>query len=528
MHPEHLHSGIDALDQAWAGLARGAAYLLYGRARTGRDLLTLHVARTGVACDEATVLVSARSARELAEQAEPLGFDVEAACAGGALRLLRLPESLLSRPSDDAIEAALEELLGLVREGAPDRLLFEDFTPFVRFREFPRFRQAVLDFLGALAETRTVTVLGLGEPANPQSREVVAFLRGQTAGAVRLTLDPEATGPGTRRLHLLPPPGAGEPERSVVWSLARLQRSGLAAAHALFADADAAARLYAGDSAAAPEAEPAFHVLTPAASSAERGPQEPDDARPGETGGAGQPGGPGEERQHEDAGVREAPIRFFDPHDPLGPEPEVEDPFAGFFGVRDLFARAHYVEGYVPLSSEPPDPRGPGGQPPPAQDPFTHVARPVTDTPWDRHPEEPHDPFADDHPADDRPAPGRSAFASAFAAAADRALEGEPFLLLALRPEPGQAVPFKVVASGLARAAGPADALLAEPERQRLALLMPGRTPEAAQGAFRHLKTALREAGVEGALRSVSALVLPNGEPFRSAEEFFALALDGE
>jgi hypothetical protein len=167
----------------------------------------------------------------------------------------------------------------------------------------------------------------------------------------------------------------------------------------------------------------------------------------------------------------------------------VEDPFAALHATADLFSRAHFVEG-----------QGPDAPPPPAN-------RPSPETPVEEAP------FV---------TAGRPRFAEAFAAA--RARSGEPFLLLSFRAEAG--VPFDALATGLARAAGPADALLADADRQRLALLLPGRTREAAQGVFRHLKHALREAGAEAALREVSALVLPDGEPFRSAEDFFARAFD--
>jgi KaiC/GvpD/RAD55 family RecA-like ATPase len=487
MLPDTVLSGIDALDQAWEGLRRGAAYLLYGQARSGRELLLLHLTRTGLTCEERCVLVSSRSAHDLAEQAASIGFDLEEGARRGGVRILRVPAPVAEGGGDEAIERALRDLAALVREEAPDRLLIEDFTPFVRFRQFPRFRQAVLEFLAALAETQAVTVLALGEPANTQSREIVAFLRGQTAGALHLTIDPEEHRPTARRLRLRPPPESTEPERSVAWDLSRLKRSGLAAAHALFSDADLSSEP-AGDSAAL-AAEPTLDFSMPGRPTAESAP-EPDEP-PSEE----EPAPPREEppRETPQEPPQEAPIRFFDPHDPFGPPPEVEDPFAALHATADLFARAHFVEG-----------RGSDAPPPPA-------------------------PRADYSPAPELPseeAPfvtqGRPRFAEAFAAA--RARTGEPFLLLSFRAEAG--VPFDALATGLARAAGPADALLADADRQRLALLLPGRTREAAQGVFRHLKHALREAGAEAALREVSALVLPDGEPFRTAEDFFARAFD--
>lgn len=552
-----VQSGIDALDRTWDGLYRGAAYLIYGRARSGRDLLTLHLARTASDFEEACVIVSPRRPRDLAIQASTLGFDLEAACESGRLRLLRVPQDLVDGASDDATERALLDLARLAREAAPDRLLVEDFTPFVRFGSFERLRHAVLRFLDALTETETTTVLALGEPANPQSEEVVAFLRGQVAGTVHIAQDPDAASPTARRLSLLPGLDSLEPETMLAWDLARLRGPGLPAAHALFTEEVTIGP--SGDGASS-HADAAWVAAEPAVDDTfDEEPLEQPVAVSMEA-------GDGEEGE-------EPPIRFFDPRDPFGPTPDVEDPFATFDLPSPYLDRGHYLE------SEPTErPAPPTAEP---SDPFASAAflqgiepdygfEHEQDVEQEQHPEpearleqdttsaaepevEPESTpaplppqrgfvtmdelFAIDEPqrepqAEPPARDERAAFEATFdAALATHRTHGVPFLVLALRMEPESpaAVHFGAVADGMRRITDPDDVLLVDERLARLAVALPGRPPEAAQATFRALKGALREAHpeAEAALATVSAIVVPNGQPFSTAADFLAYVMSG-
>ncbi len=198
-----LTAGIDVIDRAWGGLYRGAAYLLYGPAAAGRGLLPLLFAHAGASRGERCLYVSAGRPRDLTLQASSLGFDLRAASDDGRVRLVRIPP--VFDTSEEGDEALVNALRGLAAEAAqhrPDRLIIDDFTPFVQFRSFERFGLSLSRLFEALPETSTL-MLALGEPASPQSERVIQFVRNQVFGTLHLELT-EAEEASARRLTLVP------------------------------------------------------------------------------------------------------------------------------------------------------------------------------------------------------------------------------------------------------------------------------------------------------------------------------------
>ncbi|HCR49663.1 MAG TPA: KaiC 1, partial [Bacteroidetes bacterium] len=58
-------TGINVIDEAWGGLYRGGSYLLYGQAWTGRSLMNLQFAFTGVKQKERCLYIFPERPRDL-------------------------------------------------------------------------------------------------------------------------------------------------------------------------------------------------------------------------------------------------------------------------------------------------------------------------------------------------------------------------------------------------------------------------------------------------------------------------------
>ncbi|MCH8277137.1 MAG: hypothetical protein IIA50_06340, partial [Bacteroidetes bacterium] len=109
----------------------------------------------------------------------------------------------------------------------------------------------------------------------------------------------------------------------------------------------------------------------------------------------------------------------------------------------------------------------------------------------------------------------------------------EPFLLLAMRMDRGDdksSRPFDFdFLMDLFRATLRAeDDMLVEVSDERLVVFLSKSRPEEAQSFFARLKERLRQESPQQAdhlLHSVSAIVVPDGRPFQSAEEFLNYAL---
>jgi len=526
-------SGIDALDDVWEGLFRGSGYLLYGRAQTGRDLLTLQMARVAVEAYEPVVLVSPRTPRDLARQADTIGFDLEAACRRGRLRLLRVPPPLVQGDDDEAIDAALRDLARIAGEQRSARLIIEDFTPFVRFRQFARLRESIVRFLEAVAKSDTTTILGLGEPASAQSAEIVAFLRGQLAGSIHLAADTQSPAPTARRLTLQPRLGSLQVDQQVAWDLIRLreplsskpEKGGINNSQDDGTASRAPEYPVNGDGRPGADADQSIIELSiPTAPVTENREIEPVPES-----------GTGRTEVRSDA-----PIRFFAPTDPYGPAPEVEDPFAAV-GIRGSFLeRGHYLEGRFDEPAAETESASNTG-------PLSGESHHTEESPRAKELSSANGPLAvplrreisDAGPKGATVAPvfppdQHSDFEAAFNAALTRhQTNDEPFLAIALRagPTPEGALHFPAVVDALRRSLREEDVLFGDLSRGRAAVLLPGRNKSAAQPLFSEVKGQLRaaeQAAAEHSMRSLSAAVVPDGRPFTAGQAFLRFVLDSE
>lgn len=459
-----IPSGIEQVDQVWQGLYRGSTYLLYGRARYGRNLLALHLTRTGVEHGEPCLYVCARRPRDLAIQADGLRFDLDAAVASGRLRLLRIPMSITMGAPEAEIEEALRSLARFVAEAQPSRLVIEDFTPFVRTSDLSRLSRTLTAFFEAVGAGVTTTIVGLGEPGNEHSRAIVLMLRNLATGVLHLDADPEDASPRARVLTLLPPVGSLLERTRVRIDLGELVGS-------VFAGEDPGGPLP-GSPRDAPAWEESF-----AQEGAGDGGVLPVEAEPGQA-------------------RTEPPIHFFDIEEPWDLPAAAGEPPGWPLPAQDPLRHGHYVaaEGSQQPAEEPS-----GGPVDKAATQPVELSR--ADFEW----------------AFDRARAEWSAEGKGFLALA---------LRLDILHERAHAVPPLLAL--VRRVATEDAFMTSDPDGHRVAIILPGGTTEQARELLAALRQELFASGGEGALSAIATLVLPNGEPFPLGARFLAYVFEGE
>ena len=492
--PKHL-SGIDVIDDPWGGLYRGGSYLVYGRAASGRGLLTLMFARTGAAFGEPTLFVSPDRQKDLMIQAASIGFNLREAHDSGIVRLMRVPPLMnLQNLGDDGVSKALWDLVTLIRRHRPTRLVMNDFMPFVAFRSFDRFRSEFIQFLEQIDSLDTTTMLVMPEPANPQSSRVIEFMASQMTGSIHIELAEDAGSTTKRRISLIP--HIGHIKRQVVdyWDLEDLIEPSIAHPAPQPPPAEPAS-----------EPEPFFQ--------------------------------PTEEPTSFDAPAESSSIPFEQPsapHPSQYSQPVVPIP----------------VPSFDPEPAQQPQPQAPTWVPPqPAAPSAPQQDQPFSPTPPETEPTFPEagapsapvfdegestmfTPTFEEKEADytDREA-FRTRLQQQFS---DRDVFPQPFLLLALRMDrSGQAearpFDFDFLMDLVGEELRPQDDMLANTELERLVVYLGDSRPEEAQSFFTRLKDRLRQQSpmqADHLLHSVSAIVVPDGRPFKDAGEFLTYALD--
>lgn len=432
-------SGIDVIDKEWGGLYRGGSYLVYGRAASGRGLLTLMFLQTGALLGESCLLISPERPKDLMIQAASIGFDLQKAHREGAVRMMRIPPLFtLQSVGDDTVAQALHDLVSIIRRHQPKRLVVNDFTPFVLFRSFDRLRAEVIRMLEQIDPLDTTMMLAVAEPASRRSEEVVDFMKSQLTASIHLEMVPNGDLSTKRRLTLIP--HIGHLKRKVVenWDLESLVASSEALASSL--------------------------RMLPAQETPER----------------------------------ETP-------EPAAPEPEPEQPASPVSRATDI---VEHLDIFV--------------TPPPSAQEATPPPAPATPEP-EPEPESP------------QTLTDRAAFRDLLQRHfLQRDLNDTPFLLLAMRMDRTnqktvRPFEFEFILDLVSESLREQDAMLADMEQERLVVLLANSRPEEAQNFFSQLKNRLRQDTPQQAdhlLHSVSAIVVPDGRPFQTAEEFLSYALD--
>jgi len=201
-----LHSsGVEAVDSSWGGVYRGGAYLYYGEAAAGRSLLTLLFAAAGNALGEQTILISSDRYSELVIQSGSLGIDLEEVLELGNLHLVRIPPQIKLRDlGDDGVAQALHNLISPFKTYRPERIVINDFMPFVAFRSFERFRIEYVRFLEETDSLGATLIMAMPEPANDHSQRVIDFMMQHVTGCIHIERNKADPGSTRRTLTLIP------------------------------------------------------------------------------------------------------------------------------------------------------------------------------------------------------------------------------------------------------------------------------------------------------------------------------------
>lgn len=217
-------SGIDTIDKSWGGMYQGGSYMCYGHASHGRGLLGMLFLQMGVLLEEKALFFSPGKPQDWKIQAASVDFDLDKAQRDRRVRLVWIPAVAAQQGFSDAMASkAIEDLVRFIKSEAPDRVLINDFMPFLQFRSFDRFRQMFGWMMGQLSNGKTTTLLLMPDIINAQSRQIIEFMRNQLAGSMHVSM-PEwenetPAAPTSRRLVLLP--GLGHVTREVFdpWAL---------------------------------------------------------------------------------------------------------------------------------------------------------------------------------------------------------------------------------------------------------------------------------------------------------------------
>jgi len=183
-----LPSGIPLVDNAWGGFYVGGTYLLIGQKKSGRSLLGLQFAFECVKQKGICLYLTSTRPKELMINAASIDFDLQYYMQQNSIILVKVavPEKNEEKNPDDSLAEFFKDIIPLVEQYQPAKIVFDELTPFVEFKNIKYLQEVFLDSTEAIEDSGATSLLILGDPAVSETTSIVESLAECSTGIIYL------------------------------------------------------------------------------------------------------------------------------------------------------------------------------------------------------------------------------------------------------------------------------------------------------------------------------------------------------
>ena len=184
-----LSSGISLVDSTWGGFYRGGTYLLLGPRKSGRTLLSLQYAMECARQKEVCLYFTSMRPKDLMIHAASIDFDLQQYMNQNLIIVVRVapPSDLydVGNPDDFLIEY-LNDIVTVVDQYQPNKIVFDELTPFIGFENVNLLREVFSRTTDNIEESGITSLFVLGDPATAASKNIVDVLADHATGIIFL------------------------------------------------------------------------------------------------------------------------------------------------------------------------------------------------------------------------------------------------------------------------------------------------------------------------------------------------------
>ena len=188
-----IPSGFSFIDTNWGGIYRGGSYLLVGPRKSGRTLLGLQFALESAKSSEVCLYFTNMRPKDLMIQAASLNFDIQAYMNQNLIIVVRVapPNDIyeMYNPDDYLIEY-LNDIVTVVEQYSPSRIIFDELTPYIGFRNLDLLKESFLNTLEVIEEKNITSLFVVGEPATQKTNSIIEILASYVTGVIYLQKNP--------------------------------------------------------------------------------------------------------------------------------------------------------------------------------------------------------------------------------------------------------------------------------------------------------------------------------------------------
>ncbi len=182
-------SGISLVDEAWGGFYRGGSYLLVGPRKSGRTLLSLQYALECAKQKEVCLYFTSMRPKDLMIQAASIDFDLQYYMNQNLIIVVRVapPSDLfeVGNPDDFLVEY-LNDIVTVVEQYQPNKLVFDELTPFIGFNNLGLLNDVFVHTTEEIEENSITSLYVVGQPATPAAEAIVDTLASTSTGIIYL------------------------------------------------------------------------------------------------------------------------------------------------------------------------------------------------------------------------------------------------------------------------------------------------------------------------------------------------------
>jgi len=206
-----ISSGISFIDQNWGGFYSGGTYLVFGPRKSGRTSMGLQFSWQGAMQNEVCVYFTSMRPRNIIIQAESMGMDIQTYIDKNLIVMVRtaLPYVQARDNADEHLAAFMRDTLNVVEAFNPDRLVFDELTPYVDFEDLNGLENTFLETTEILEENNITSLYLLSEPATPRAQSILERLLKNVTGHISFQKTDNENGVDPRSAKITITPNIG-------------------------------------------------------------------------------------------------------------------------------------------------------------------------------------------------------------------------------------------------------------------------------------------------------------------------------
>ncbi len=184
-----FRSGIPIVDNAWGGFYHGGTYLLVGERKTGKTLLSLQYVIEAAKNNEVCLFFTSSRPKDLIIHAASIDVDLENYINQNLIIVVRVAHPTDSeefKTRDELLNDYLNDLLSVINQYKPEKIIFDEITPYVEFENLNNLQEAFGSLIESIEESGITSLLILREPAAQSSKMIFNILNSFATGIIHL------------------------------------------------------------------------------------------------------------------------------------------------------------------------------------------------------------------------------------------------------------------------------------------------------------------------------------------------------